>query len=152
MKPLVLDTSVLVEYIIKRSPHRETVSNLLEKASLGELDIYITTLTLSELLYITSRIYEIAGLENPNREALDYLEWIKQRTRTINITEEIAIQAGELKKHLHLALADCTVIAAARTLKATPVFKKMEKEMKPVAKDLRRLGVKYLNELKPPTP
>ena len=45
----------------------------------------------------------------------------------MEINGEIAINAGELKKKLHISLADCYVIAAAEALGGKPVFKKPEK-------------------------
>ncbi len=58
------------------------------------------------------------------------------------------IRAGELKKQLHIALPDCYVNATAETVKATPVFKTVEKVMEPALTKLKRLGVKFLEEIK----
>ncbi len=146
MRRLVLDTSVIIEYIIMRSPYRPMVARLFEKASAKQLDLYVNTVTLSETLYVASRIYEASGVDEPNREALDFTEWIRSKTYVINIDEDIALRAGELKKQLHIALPDCYVIATAIAVNAAPLFKKQEDEMKPVINDLRRLGVKFLTE------
>jgi hypothetical protein len=70
--------------------------------------------TLSETLYIASRIYQLAGVKNANEEALNYISWLKTKITPVNIDEETAIVAGELKKQLGLALADCYVIAVAQ--------------------------------------
>ncbi len=147
MRRLVLDTSVIIEYIIMRSPYRSVVTRLFEKASARQLDLYVNTVTLSETLYVASRIYEASGVDEPNKEALDFTEWIRSKTYVINIDEDIALRAGELKKQLHIALPDCYVIATAKAMNATPLFKKQEDEMKPVINDLRRLGVKFLTEI-----
>ena len=60
-KKLSLDTSVLVEYIVRSAPYRDKVTELLEKAAKGDLTLYVSSLVLSETLYIASRIYEVAG-------------------------------------------------------------------------------------------
>ncbi|MEM0311634.1 MAG: PIN domain-containing protein [Ignisphaera sp.] len=148
MERLVLDTSVIIEYIVLRSPYRPIVAKLFDKASTSGLKLYVSTITLSEVLYIASRIYQIAGVDDPNRKALDFIEWIKSRVEVIEINSDIALRAGELKKHLHIALPDCYVIASAEKVKATPLFKRIEDEMKPIINDLGKLGVKFLDEIK----
>ena len=148
MEKLVLDTSVLIEYILLRSPYRLLVTKLFEKALAKKLELYVNAVTLSEILYVASRIYRAAGVEDPNRESLDFIEWIKSRARVVNIDENIALRAGELKKQLRIALPDCYVIATAEYVNATPLFKTLEEEMKPVISNLRRLGIKFLDEIK----
>ncbi len=147
MKRLVLDTGVVVEYIVLRSPYRVKVARLFEKASIGELELYVNTITLSEVLYIASRIYRAAGIDDPNREAMDLVEWVKSRTQVVSVDESIAVRAGELKKQLRIALPGCLVIASAEAVKAVPLFRKPEKEMKPAMSSLRQLGVKFLGEI-----
>lgn len=147
MEKLVLDTSVLVEYIVLRSPYRIKVAELFNKASTGELKLYVCAVTLSEVLYIASRIYQVAEIDDPNEEALNFVEWIKSRAQVIGIDENIAIRSGELKKKLRIALPDCYVIASAEAVEALPVFKKPEEEMKPVLSELKSLGVRFLEEI-----
>jgi len=147
VKRLVLDTSVLIEYIVKKAPYKLKVGKLLEKAAEGKIELFITSITLSEVMYVASKIYEVALLPSPNREALDFILWLKGRVKIIEANEDIAIKAGELKKILHIALPDCYVIAAAEVMNAIPVFKKVEREMKLVLNKLRNLKVKFLNEI-----
>ena len=143
----VLDTSVTVDSIILKSMYRPKTIRLFDKALNGELELYVSPITLSETLYIASRIYEAARIENPNTEALDFIEWVKRRARVVGISEDTAIRAGELKKTLHIALSDCYVISTAEAVEATSLFKSIEREMKPVLSDIRRLGVKFMEEI-----
>ncbi len=144
---LVLDTSVLVEYIVKRAPYRFKVEKLFKEAIKGEVELYVNPITLSETLYVASRIYEAASVPNPNEEALNYITWLKGRINIIEITEEVAVKAGELKKTLHIALPDCYVIAVAEKINAIPLFKRIEKEMKPILNKLKELKVKFLDQI-----
>jgi hypothetical protein len=146
MEKLVLDTSILVEYIVKRAPYRSKVANLFDKALKGEVELYVSPITLSETLYITSRIYEAASLHSPNDEALNYITWLKGRIKTAKINGNIAIRAGELKKSLHIAFPDCYTIAIAEIINAISLFKTVEKEMKPIQDKLKKLRVKFLDE------
>ena len=143
----VLDTSVLVEYIVKKSPYRGIVEKLFQGSTIGKYELLINYLTLSETLYVVSRIYKAAGVSEPNEEALNYIMWLKKKTKIIGIDENIALKAGELKKKLRLSLPDCYVIATAMTLNAIPLFRKLEKEMLSIENMIRELGVTFLNEL-----
>lgn len=145
MRKLALDTSAVVEYIVSRSPYRTKVAKLLE--GINGLELYVSAVSLSELLYVASRIYQAAGVDVPNEEALNFVEWIKNRVQVVNVDENIAGRSGELKKQLRIALPDCYVIASAEAVEGTPVFRSLESEMKPVLNDLRRLGVKFLKEI-----
>ena len=89
----------------------------------------------------------MSGAVDPNREALNFVEWIKERTNVVNVDEAIASRAGELKKLLHIALPDCYVIASAETVNAVPLFRKVEEEMVPVLSNIKKLGVKFLDEI-----
>ena len=142
-----LDTSVLIEYIVKSAPYRLKVVELLEKSATGEFELYLSPIILTEALYIASRVYEIAGEENPNESALNYVTWIKKRCNVIDIDDFISMRAGELKKALHIALPDCYVIATAEKVDAIPLFKKIEKKMKPVSEILKKLRVKFLDQI-----
>ena len=142
-----LDTSVLIEYIVKSAPYRLKVVELLEKSATGEFELYLSPIILTEALYIASGVYEIAGEENPNESALNYVTWIKKRCNVIDIDDFISMRAGELKKALHIALPDCYVIATAEKVDAIALFKKIEKEMKPVSEILKKLRVKFLDQI-----
>ncbi|MCD6504115.1 PIN domain-containing protein [Candidatus Bathyarchaeota archaeon] len=143
----VLDTGVLVEYIVERAPYRPIVKKLLDEASSGRVRLYATPITLSETLYVASRIYEKAELSNPNEEALNYVSWIKGRVKVTKIDEHVAIKSGELKKELRLALPDCYVLATAESMNAVPLFRKPEKEMERVFDRLRKMKTKFLGEV-----
>ncbi|RLG60897.1 PIN domain nuclease [Candidatus Geothermarchaeota archaeon] len=144
---LVLDTGVFIEYIVRRALYRSVVERLFTKAVVGRIKLYTTSVTLSETLYIASRIYEAASEEDPNRLAADYIKWIRERVSVIEVSNEIIFSAGELKKTLHLALPDCYVIASASAVDGIPLFRSIEREMKPVLNKLKTYGVKFLEEL-----
>ena len=65
----------------------------------------------------------------------------------VDANEDLAIRAGELKKKLGIALTDCYVIAVAETVEATPLFRRIEKEMKPILTELIRYNVTFLEEV-----
>ncbi len=54
MERLVLDTGVLMEYIVLRSPYRSVVAKLFEEATAKKLELYVNVITLSETLYVAS--------------------------------------------------------------------------------------------------
>ena len=73
-RKLTLDASVLIEYIVLRSPHRARVVELFSKALAGEIELYVSAVSLAEALYVASRIYEVAGVGNANEKALEFVK------------------------------------------------------------------------------
>ena len=130
----VVDTSVLVEYLDETSPLAKLIGELFEKAIKGEVTLYTTTLVIAELLYVASRLYQEAEEKEPNVKAKEYLLWLQHQVKLniINLDPQLAIETGEARKELKLALTDCSVLALARRLKAKPLFLKIEAEMKTV--------------------
>ena len=144
---LVLDTSVLIEYIVENAPYRNIVVDLFNRAKRGEVNLIVNSVTLGETLYIASRIYKHAGISNPNAEALNYVLWVKSLVKVVENDYEIAITAGELKKELHLSLADCFVIATGKVMEAISLFRSVENEMRSILGKLRKLNVLFLSEV-----
>ncbi len=145
---LVIDTGVFVEYIQARASLRSSVAKLFSEAVEGRIELIANWLTLSEVFYVASRIYEFAKVEKPNEEALNYIEWLRTFIKVVDTNMGVTLKAAELKKQLKLSILDCIVIATAKEYKAKPLFKHLEKEMKPVEGELRKLGVIFLSELK----
>ena len=142
----VVDTGVLVEYIVRNSPLRGKVSSLLDDAGRGRVKLYVPVTTLSELLYVSSRIYAIAGIRDSDTAALVFIDWLKTRVELVGVDENIALMAGELKKMYRLALPDCIVLAVAEKYGTRPLFRKVEKGMKQYERELRDRGVVFLAE------
>ncbi|MDW8034569.1 MAG: PIN domain-containing protein [Nitrososphaerota archaeon] len=143
----VVDAGVLAEYIVESSPNRSAVKKLLDDVLKKTVELYIIPNTVSELIYVASKLYELAGIEKPNEEALNFVEWLTIRVKIVDVTPDIAIEAGELRKKLGIALSDCYVIATAIKLEAKALFLKPEKEMLDKIKDLRELPVAFLSEI-----
>ena len=146
MTSYVVDSSVILERIIRSSPYKAKVERLFNEARNGGVTLFITLPTLSEVLYAASRIYELAGVEQPNEEAGTLVEWVKTRCRVAAPGENTAMRAGELKKVLKLALVDCYVIAAAEELGCKALFLKREREMLEREELLKRLPIEFLAE------
>ncbi len=65
----------------------------------------------------------------------------------VNISEDVAMRAGELKKKLRIALLDCYIISVAEAINARPLFKKQESGMTPILNSLEKLGVLFLDKM-----
>jgi len=147
-KVYVVDTSVLIEYLDETSPFAKDIELLFNKAIQGEVVLCTTTLVVAELLYVASRLYREFNIPNPNEKAFEYITWLKEyvKLRVYDLDDKLALRIGELKKKLRIALTDCSVIALAEILNAIPLFKRVENEMKPILNELRKLGVKFLED------
>jgi predicted nucleic acid-binding protein len=129
LRTYVLDNSVLIAYITENATGRERVLSMIEEARRGKVQLYTIYPVLSELLYVSTRVYEMAGLEEPNVKALDFLLWIEGLVENVELTHDIALRAGELRKLLMIALTDCYVIATAESLNSIALFLRIEKEI-----------------------
>jgi predicted nucleic acid-binding protein len=129
LRTYVLDTSVLITYITENATGRERVLSIIEEARRGKVQLYTIYPVLSELLYVSTRVYEMAGLEEPNVKALDFLLWIEGLVENVELAHDIAFRVGEFKKLLMIALTDCYVIAIAESLNSIALFLRIEKEM-----------------------
>jgi predicted nucleic acid-binding protein len=145
-RELVLDTSVIVEYINEDSPY--DVDRLFSAIFSGSIKAYLTPITLSEVVYTSYRVYREAGVDKPNEEALKFAEWISNIFKVEEITEELAKKAGELRKRFRLALPDIYVITTGLERGASPLFLKPEEEMLKYEEELRKLGILFWNEIK----
>jgi len=135
-----------VEYIVAGSPYREFIEDLLSKSRRGELELYVSAATLTEALCAVSRIYSAAGVEDPNGEAENFVTWITSRARIVGVDARIAKAAGELRKRLRIALPGCFVIATAKIIGGSALFKRVEHEMRSVEEELRRLGAVFAED------
>ena len=143
----VVDTSVVVERIIKSSPYKILADRLFDAAVEGAVKLYVTHQTISEVLYTASRVYSLGGVDNPNKEAFSLVLWLGSRAKPVVPDFEMALRAGELKKKLGFSIADCYVIAAAEHVGGEALFLKIEEEMKKKIEELKNLPVKFLQNL-----
>ena len=90
--------------------------------------MFVTPITLSEVLYVSYRVYKAAGLSDANDYAREFVEWLLSKLKVTEVNHEIVVKAGEIKKKYGIALPDCYVIATADYLKDKALFKK-EKEI-----------------------
>jgi len=67
---IVLDTSVIAEYLDEESPYSAEIEELFQRIFEGKAEAYLPLTTVSETIYIAAKIYEEASVENPNEEAL----------------------------------------------------------------------------------
>ncbi|MDT7902106.1 MAG: PIN domain-containing protein [Acidianus sp.] len=122
----VVDTGVLVEYINESGEYHDKVKKLLEENN----TLYVTPITLSEVMYVSYRIYNASGLNDANKYARDFVEWLSYKLKVTEINKDITFDAGEIKKKYGLALSDCYVIATANYLRDKALFKKEKRYSK----------------------
>lgn len=147
-KVFVLDTSVIAEYLDESSPYG--VERLFDSLAAGALRAYATPVTLSEVIYVAARIYAEAGVRDPNARAAELVEWLLALpgVEFEPMGREVAVTAGELRKRFRLALPDLYVIAVGVLRGVSPLFLRLEAEMKPYESELRRLSVAFWEEVR----
>jgi hypothetical protein len=93
-----------------------------------------------ETYYVSIRIYEKLGLNNPEQRAEEFVEWL-YRSPNITLEEpslELALLAGRTKRRFGLALTDAYVLASAKICQGKAVFRRKEKEMQKKLSEIKK--------------
>jgi len=124
----VVDTGVFVEYIDRKAPYHEAARAIIN--SLGQLEIVLPSITLTEICYVSARILTAAGVENALEKSVEFVEWLYSHP-AVSVVDNLTlnIEAAKLKLQYGIALADCYVLALSKLEKCKAVFRKREKEM-----------------------
>lgn len=72
------------------------INKLFNDAIKNTVTLYVTPITISELIYAASRIYEIAAVEKPNEDAQNYVEWLNARIKTVELTSNIPVMHNKM--------------------------------------------------------
>jgi len=135
---IVLDSSVIIEYIDLKGKLHDVAEVIFENLNQGKLTGLIPHPTLTETYYVAQRIYKKIEPKNAKKKATLLINWLYSHPhlRVIADTLNLAILAGEIKLKLHLALTDCYVLATSKIHNAKAVFKKREREMQDVIREI----------------
>ncbi len=131
MASVVLDTSVIIEYIDLKGSLHEQASAVFNAILEGRLNALIPHPVLAETFYVAARIYGYLGFTDSEQRAARLVEWL-YRLPSVNIVGEsldLALEAGRVKLKYGLALTDCYVLAVSRLHGAKALFKRREREM-----------------------
>ena len=76
MSKIVLDTSVIIDYIDERGSAHVEASLIFNELSRGNIFSFITHPTLAETYYVSYRIYKKIGLKEPLKVAEKLVRWL----------------------------------------------------------------------------
>lgn len=147
---LVLDTGVLVEYLIGSSKCGRIIREYF--AALGRYDkIHVSIHAVSEICYILCRARSIVTNEEEqqsrkNRSGRKFaseklVDLLESNALIVHSSIDFAMKIGELKCERSLSIVDCSAIALAESLNLPACFvreKELEREIsrKPFAVDI----------------
>ena len=139
MKEYVFDTSALLTYI-ENEEGIETVESLLMKALNEENKIFISTVTMIEVFYISMQEQGRTVAE----ERLSLIEMLPliQESLMPSITKTI----GEMKAVKSMSFADCCIAGLSKSKKAILVHK--DPEFEQVEDEIRQLKLPYKKKVK----
>ncbi|MHA1593962.1 MAG: PIN domain-containing protein [Candidatus Baldrarchaeia archaeon] len=140
MRRVVLDTGVLVEYIDRKGRFHGLAAAVMGSIISGKLTGVVPHPVLTEAYYVSARIYRVLGLEDFEKRAKTYVEWLFRHPNIVVEPSglELAIEAGKIKMKYGLALTDCYVLALSKMRACPAVFRKVEREMEGRLDELRR--------------
>ena len=131
MPKVVLDTSIIIEYIDKEAKFQDQAKAVFSAILEGKIEAIITYPTLSETYYVSAKIYQKLGMAKPQSLAAELVEWLFRLPSVTMAAEnkELAIEAGNAKLKYCLALTDCYILAASRVYSCKALFRMPEEEM-----------------------
>ncbi|MCU0287329.1 MAG: type II toxin-antitoxin system VapC family toxin [Acidobacteria bacterium] len=117
----ILDTSALLTYIEDEEGAAD-VENFLIKAERGEVEIYISFISLTEIFYISIQ-------EKGETATLQRIELIQSLTvQVVESYKDLNMKAGKLKATNRISLADSFIAALCRDYNGILVHKDPEFE------------------------
>lgn len=130
-KIYILDTSALFAFI-EDEEGAESVESLLIEAEKGNVTVYLSFISLTEVFYITKK-------EKGEQEALERLRLIQSLAVHIQESEEpLNIMAGVLKADYRISLADAFIAALCQYHQGIIVHKDPDLEqLAPLMQELR---------------
>ena len=117
----VLDTSAWLAFI-EDEDGADIVSDLLQKASAGQIIILVSFMTFMEVYYITWQEHDATTAE-VRIQLMNSLP-----VSRVDSTEALGILAGQFKANYHLSVADAWIAALAKEWSAILVHKDPEFE------------------------
>lgn len=130
-KNYILDTSALFTFI-EDEDGAEIVESLLIEAEKGNVTVYISFISLTEVFYITKK-------ERGEQEALERVKLIQSLALHIQESDEpLNIIAGRLKAEYRISLADAFIAALCQYHQGVIVHKDPELEqLAPLMEELQ---------------
>lgn len=120
-KIYILDTSALLTYI-EDEKGSDVIDDILIKAEKGEVRIYISFISLTEVYYITMQ-------EKGESEALRRISLIQSLSLTVEESnEDLNLKAGSLKAANRISIADAYIAALCQQYEGILVHKDPEFE------------------------
>ncbi len=108
VKPrIILDTKPLIK-LFAREEGWEAVQKISSRVEAGEIEAGISVVTLTEIYYTYLR-EKRADLAKTRTEELRYAVYLKK----LEVSDEVAVKAGEFKGKYNVSVADAFIAAAA---------------------------------------
>lgn len=123
----VLDSFALMA-LLQDEPGAERVQALLESASRGEHELYMSVVSLGEVMYTIEDRRGVGAAQ----QALAFID--QSPVQLLDVDRSLALAAARLKAATGMGYADCFVAASAQLLDSTVVtgdldFRQMEEEV-----------------------
>lgn len=124
MRKFVVDSFVFIAYLRQEKGYLE-FKQLLKRAKAKETKLFCCWLNLSEVYY---KVWRKRGKETAQK-TLSLIQ--KLPIELVSVSDELVLEAAEIKARYSVSLADCFVAALARKEKALiltgdPEFKKLK--------------------------
>ena len=137
---VAMDTGVMIEYIDRRGKFHAQAETVFSALFAGDLEALVPHPVLSEIHYVSAKIYEALGIESPRERATRLIKWLRglPTVRVPDTGADLAAEVGKAKLNYGLALTDCYVLAVSKMHECRALFRKRENEMLKIADALKK--------------
>lgn len=140
MSLVVIDSGVFAEYANVSGRLNAQANAIFSSLNKGKLSAVVAPPSLSEVFYVLARLYTTFGVEEPEKKASKFCEYIYHHP-SIEVADAslpLILEAGRIKYIFKLALTDCFVLALSKLRKCKAIFRHREKEMKKILEELNK--------------
>ena len=141
MSKVILDTGVWVEYVNKNGRYHVQAKTIVDRIDDGEMVAMVSPITLSEIYYVSERVYkEVFGANIAKQKAEKLYDFVyyHPNTEVASIDYKLCLRAGEIKSEHNIAISDCYSLALSEKEECPAIFRHVENEMLPCLGDLQK--------------
>jgi len=147
---IAIDTGIWIEYINTNGKLHSEAKAVIESVNSGKITAILTPLTLTEILYVSKRVYqEVHSSQKSETLAKKLYDFVyyHPHVEVKPLDYELCLNAGMIKSKYNIAFSDCFLLALSKHDNTIAIFKNIESEMKDNLKNLKKdFNIKFLED------
>jgi predicted nucleic acid-binding protein len=147
---IAIDTGIWIEYININGRLHSQAKVVIESVNSGKATAILTPLTLTEIFYVSKRVYqEVHSSQKSETLAKKLYDFVyyHPHVEVKPLDYELCLNAGMIKSKYSIAFSDSFLLALSKHDNTIAMFKNIESEMKDNLKNLKKdFNIKFLED------